>query len=84
LRLLVPSSKITRGKLFAIGVATDFRGCGIAEALNDCAFSEMRRRGYVHAEIGWIDEDNPISHQIISTLDAPLSAVHRIYEVDLP
>jgi predicted acetyltransferase len=44
---------------------------------------EMRKRGYVGVEIGWVDEHNVASLKIIEKTGAKLYKRFRVYEKNI-
>jgi ribosomal protein S18 acetylase RimI-like enzyme len=83
LHFLFTQRKINAGKLHFIGIKKGFRHQNIGSLLNYEALVEMKKRGYVHAEVGWIDENNSIAHATIALTGATLYKKHRVFEKDL-
>jgi hypothetical protein len=52
--------------------------------LNYKILVEMKNRGYIGAEIGWVDEENITAYTIIAITGATLYKKHRVFEKDLP
>lgn len=84
LRFLFAAGKINAGKLHFIGIKKEFRHQNIGSLLNYLALVEMKNRGYVCAEVGWIDEQNTIAHTTIAITGATVYKKHRVFEKDLP
>ena len=72
MQFLLMKKRINMGKLPLICIKKDFRNQNIASYLNYLTLIEMKKRGYVGAEIGWTDESNTSAHSIISTMGAKL------------
>ena len=83
LRFLFTQRKINAGKLHFIGIKKDVRHHNIASFLNYEALLEMKNRGYIGAEVGWIDEENAAAHTAIAITGATLYKKHRVFEKDL-
>jgi len=72
--------KIIQGKFHLIGIKKEYRKQGIGSLLNYYSILEMKRRGYVGAECGWIDEKNIASQRTIEKTGAKLYKKFRVYE----
>jgi hypothetical protein len=83
LSFLIAQRKINEGKLHFIGIKDGFRHQHIGSLLNYEALVEMKKRGYVRAEVGWIDEHNSIAHATIAFTGATLYKKHRVFEKDI-
>ncbi|PNX53135.1 MAG: hypothetical protein BV458_06085 [Thermoplasmata archaeon M9B2D] len=83
LRFLLTKKTINTGKLHLIGIKGEFRNKNIGSLLNYQVLVEMKNRGYVGAEVGWIDEQNTAAHITIALTEARLSKKHRVFEKDL-
>ncbi len=79
-RFLLKKRTITQGKLDIIGIKNIYRNKDIGSFLNFTALSEMKKRGYVKAECGWIDEQNISSRKNIEKTGATVSKRFRVYE----
>jgi len=44
----------------------------------------MKNRGYIGAEVGWIDEENKIAHTTIAITGATLYKIHRVLRKTSP
>lgn len=75
--------KINSGKLHFIGIKKKFRNQNIGSCLNHAALVEMKKRGYVGAEVGWIDEQNTVAHTTIALTGATIYKKHRVFEKNL-
>jgi ribosomal protein S18 acetylase RimI-like enzyme len=83
LRFLCTKRKINSGKLHFIGIKKEFRDQNIGSYLNYAILVEMKNRGYVSAEVGWIDEQNAIAHSTIAITGATVYKKYRVFEKDL-
>jgi len=83
LHFLRRQKTINTGKLHLIGIKKEFQNKNIGSLLNYTVLVEMKNRGYVGAEVGWIDEHNTAAHTTIALTDARLSKKHRVFEKDL-
>jgi hypothetical protein len=83
IRFLFAQRTINAGKLHFVGIRKDFRHQNIASLLNYRALREMKNRGYVRAEVGWIDEQNTIAHSTIAYTGAVVYKKHRVFEKKL-
>ena len=83
IRFLLKQKKINAGNLHFIGILNGFRHQHIASLLNYQALLEMKNRGYVRAEVGWIDEQNTIAHSTIAYTGAKVYKKHRVFEKTL-
>jgi len=84
LRFLWTKRRINVGKLHFIGVKKEFRNQHVGSYLNYKILVEMKNRGYVGAEVGWIDEMNTMAHKTIAITGATLYKRHRVFEKTLP
>jgi len=82
-KFLWNEDKTNQGKLNLIGVKREYCNQGIASYLNYCAMLEMKRRGYVGAEIGWVDDQNAASKRIIEKTGAKMYKKFRVFEKDI-
>jgi hypothetical protein len=83
LRFLCKRQQINTGKLHLIGIKKEFRNLNIGSLLNYKILIEMKNRGYIGAEVGWIDEENAAAHTTIAITGATLYKKHRVLEKDL-
>ena len=83
IRFLLNQRRIHTGKLHFVGIRKDFRHHHIASLLNYKALLEMKNRGYVRAEVGYMDEHNTIAHTTIALTGATVYKKHRVFEKDL-
>jgi len=83
LEFLLKKQQINVGKLHFIGIKKEFRNRNIGSLLNYKILVEMKNRGYIGAEVGWIDEENKIAHTTIAITGATLYKIHRVFEKTL-
>jgi hypothetical protein len=83
IRFLITKRTINAGKLHFIGIRKEFRHHHIGSLLNYQALLEMKNRGYIRAEVGWIDEQNTIAHSTIAYTGAKIYKKHRVFEKNL-
>ena len=83
LLFLCKKRQINVGKLHFIGIKKEFRNLDIGSLLNYKILIEMKNRGYIGAEVGWIDEENTIAHTTIAITGATLYKTHRVFEKKL-
>jgi ribosomal protein S18 acetylase RimI-like enzyme len=82
-QFLCKKQQINTGKLHLIGIKKEFRNRNIGSLLNYKILIEMKNRGYIGAEVGWIDEENATAHTTIAITGATLYKKHRVFEKDL-
>jgi len=83
LRFFFTNRKINSGKLHLIGIKKELRNRNIGSFLNYKILAEMKKRGYIGAEVGWIDEQNKTAHATIAITGAVLYKKHRVFEKDI-
>jgi ribosomal protein S18 acetylase RimI-like enzyme len=83
LEFLYQKQQINVGKLHFIGIKKEYRNRNIGSLLNYQILVEMKNRGYIGAEVGWIDEENKIAHTTIAITGATLYKIHRVFEKNL-
>jgi len=81
--LLFKKGRINKGKLHLIGIKKEFRGYNIGSCLNYEILVNMKNRGYVSAEIGWVDEKNVAVHKIIAITGAKIYKKHRVFDKNI-
>jgi len=79
-KFLLNKSKINMGKLPLIGIKKEFRNKNIGSYLNYLTLLEMKKRGYIGAEVGWIDEGNKSANATISITGAKLYKKFRVFD----
>lgn len=80
LKILVNRRKINRGRFIVMGIKNKYRGRGIGTCMNYHTLVEMKKRGYVTAEYGWIVEDNIASCKAGEKIGGKLYKKYRVYE----
>lgn len=75
--------KIDQGKFHFIGSKKEYRNQGVASYLNYVTILEMKKRGYLGAEIGWVDEHNIASLRIMEKTGAKPYKKFRVYEKNI-
>jgi hypothetical protein len=83
LQFLFSKQTIKTGKLHLIGIKKEHRNKNIASLLNYRVLLEMKNRGYIGAEVGWMDEQNTIAHTVIALTGAKVIKKHRVFEKPL-
>jgi hypothetical protein len=78
LTFLLNRNRVTRGRLWALGVRRRFHKLGLDALLYYEAFLGARRLGYSDAELSWILEDNV---SIIRPIELWRGRIHRTYRV---
>ena len=81
--LLFIRGRINKGKLQLIGIKKEFRKYNIGSFLNYKILVEMKNRGYVGAEIGWIDEENTAANTTLAITGATFYKKHRVFEKNI-
>jgi len=72
MKFLLIKRHINKGKISLIGIKKEFRKQNIGSYLNYLTLIEMKKRGYIGAEVGWIDEENTNARSTISITGAKL------------
>ena len=80
LQFVIFNRKINIGKLPLIGIKKEYRNKNIGSYLNYLTLVEMKKRGYVSAEVGWIDENNQIANTTIAITGAKVYKKYRVFE----
>jgi hypothetical protein len=83
LLFLCQKRRINVGKLHFIGIKKEFRNQNIGSLLNYEILIEMKNRGYIGAEVGWIDEENTIAQTTIALTGATIYKHNRVFEKNL-
>lgn len=83
LQFLWYKNRITKGRLFMLGVHRDYQKTGVAAAMVVNAYDSAIRRGFKSAEFSWILEDNAPVLAISEFIGATRYKTHRIYEMPL-
>lgn len=72
--------KIRRGRFIIMGIKKKHRGKGIGTAMNYYTLLAMKKRGYISAEYGWIDENNIASCRTGEKIGGKLYKKYRVYK----
>ncbi|UCF50374.1 MAG: hypothetical protein JSU91_02520 [Thermoplasmatales archaeon] len=80
LQYLLLKRQINIGKLPIIGIKKEFRNQNIASYLNYLTLIEMKKRGYIGAEVGWFDEGNSSAKATIAITGAKLYKKFRVFD----
>lgn len=83
LYILFKTKQINKGKMHLIGIKKEFRNYNIGSYLNYKILVEMKNRGYIGSEVGWIDEENSVAHKTIKITGAKVYKKHRVFEKNL-
>jgi GNAT superfamily N-acetyltransferase len=83
LKFLWYRRRIRDVRLLLLGVRPEYRAKGVDSLLNLTAFQALKKRGFIHAEISWILEDNWIVMRMAEQLGGALYKRYRIYELPL-
>ena len=83
LHTITNRKKIKRGRFIIMGIKKEFRGKGIGTCLNYKTILEMKKRGYLSAEYGWIDENNIASRKAGEKIGGELNKIYRVYEKNI-
>lgn len=82
-KFLITKRKINMGKLSLIGIKKECRIKNIASGLNYLILVEMKKRGYIGAEVGWIDEENDAAHKTIAITGAKVYKKYSVFEIKI-
>jgi len=83
LQFLIKKRNINMGKLPIIGIKKEFRNKNIGSYLNYLTLVEMKKRGYIGAEVGWIDEGNTSAKATIAITGAKLYKKFRVFDKNI-
>jgi len=83
LEFMIKRKQINKGKLHLIGIKKNVRHNYIASYLNYEALKRMKERGYIGAEVGWIDEKNTVAHKTISLTGAQVYKKSCVFEKEM-
>ncbi len=79
-KLLWYKRKINRGRVFAMGVMSEYRQKGLDALMYYETAKEMLRKNYQDAEMGWTLEDNTMVNRGIEFFGAKVYRRYRFYE----
>ena len=74
---------INQANMNIIGIEKKFQNHNVASLLNFTTITELKRRGYIGAEIGVADEKNIASQKIIEKTGAKPHKTFRIYQKNI-
>jgi hypothetical protein len=83
LRFLLNKYNVSRGRFIVMGFKKEFRGMGLGTCMNCYTLNEMKKRGYLSAEYGWIDENNLASCKAGEKIGGELYKIYRVYEKNI-
>lgn len=83
LKFLWYSRNVQRGRFIVMGIKKEYRGRNIGTCFNYYTMLEMKRKGYISAEYGWIEEDNIASHRSGEKIGGLPYKKYRVYEKDI-
>jgi hypothetical protein len=83
LQFLWNKHHINMGKLHLIGIKKKFQNRHIGSYLNYAILTEMKKRGYIGAEVGWIDEKNTVAHKTIALTGAQVYKKFRVFDINI-
>jgi len=83
LKFLFKKKQIKNGNLHFIGVKKEVRKQNIGSYLNYEILVEMKKRGYVSAEVDWIDEENQAARKTIGITGAKPYKKFRVFEKNI-
>ena len=83
-KFLFNKQRINKGILHFIGIKKEFRNQDIGSFLNYKTLVEMKNRGYLGAEVNFIDEENVVAHKTILETNAKIFKKFRVFEKELP
>jgi GNAT superfamily N-acetyltransferase len=79
-KLLFGKKKITRIRIYALGVIDGYRKMGIEACLYGTIIKEYKRKGYKCAEAGWTLENNTLINAAIAAIKGDPYKKYRLYE----
>jgi GNAT superfamily N-acetyltransferase len=82
-KLLFNKSKISRIRIYALGVIDGYRKMGIEACLYGTIIKEYKRKGFKSAEAGWTLEHNNLINNAIAAINGDPYKKYRIYEKDI-
>jgi GNAT superfamily N-acetyltransferase len=82
-KLLFNKKKISRIRIYALGVIDGYRKMGIEACLYGTIIKEYKRKGFACAEAGWTLENNTLINNAIIAIKGDPYKKYRIYEKDI-
>jgi len=76
-------SRISRGRLLALGVKKEFRGRGLELLLIKQALASVVKMGWEYGDLSWTLEDNDLINNVILAVGAKVYKKFRIYEKEI-
>jgi hypothetical protein len=83
LKFLLYKNRITRARLWALGVKRKFHNLGFDSLLYHESFTGAQRLGYTEGEVSWILEDNFAIIRPIMMWGGKLYRTYRVYQLAL-
>lgn len=83
LKFLWYSSKITDIRVMTLGVKGEYRKKGLEGLLYLESFKAAMKKGYLHAEMSWVLEDNVLMQRGCELMGGRLYKKYRLYERDI-
>ena len=83
IKILFMRKRINKGKLHFICIKKGFQNRNVGSYLNYETLVEMKRRGYLGAEVGVIDEKNSVAHSTIAKTGAKKYKIYRVFEKNI-
>jgi len=82
-KLLFNKKKISRIRIYALGVIDGYRKMGIEACLYGTIIKEYKSKGFKCAEAGWTLENNTLINNAISAIKGDPYKKYRLYEKDI-
>ena len=79
-KLLFNKKKISRIRIYALGVIDGYRKMGIEACLYGTIIKEYKRKGFKCAEAGWTLENNTLINNAIAAIKGDPYKKYRLYE----
>lgn len=83
LQFILKKRQINIGRMLLIGIKKEFRNKNIGSFLNYLTMVEMKKKGYIGVDVGWIDEKNTVAHTTIAITGAKLYKKFCVFDKDL-
>ncbi len=82
-KLLFNKKKISRIRIYALGVIDGYRKMGIEACLYGTIIKEYKSKGFKCAEAGWTLENNTLINNAIAAIKGDPYKKYRLYEKDI-
>jgi len=82
-KLLLNKKKISRIRIYALGVVEGYRKTGIEACLYGTIIKRYKERGFKSAEAGWTLENNVLINNAIIAIKGDPYKKYRLYEKDI-